>query len=347
MTTTRHVTSSIGNTPYPTIIKLGSEHGGSDADDNEIQCGRCDTPVDYCHCTALPIRPLTGINSERDVEALAAVVVEGFARTGNQPRPDLVVHDLTQDDEETAISLSTAEEDEGMPVHVEVRDGGGVGGVTDCQGRIPQDRHRHDPPRPMQCPTHNAVSPPPSGFDCNVGHNYVPFKIPTLSGHGVAMAKWVRIRMGTNPTVEGCMQKGGPVYLGDVHAAPDFDHGDAPDYSHEQHCHLLSNYSRHHEVDDALKHIGDKSLIAEVARFRGTMNALERLQQEIRDRKDQLYCISNDNRKCVRRLEWAHALQRVFEEEETANGLRLVTPWVVERRHQERERRELERGHSG
>ena len=40
------------------------------------------------------------------------------------------------------------------------------------------------------------------------------------------------MRMGTNPTVEGCMQKGGPVYLGDVHTAPDFDHGDAPDYSH-------------------------------------------------------------------------------------------------------------------
>ena len=81
--------------------------------------------------------------------------------------------------------------------------------------------------------------------------------------------------MGLNPTVEECMQKGGPVYLGDVHAAPDFDHGDAPDYSHEQRRHLLSNYSRRHEVDNALERIGDKSLIAEVARFRGTMDMLE------------------------------------------------------------------------
>ena len=153
--------------------------------------------------------------------------------------------------------------------------------------------------------------------------------------------------MGVNPTVEGCMQRGSPVYLGEVHAAPDFDHGDAPDYSHEQRRHLLSNYSRRHEVDDALERIGDKSLIAEVARFRGTMDTLERLQQEIRDRKDRLYCVGNDNRKCVRRLERAHVLQRVFEEEETANGLRLVTPWVVERRRQERERHELERGRSG
>ena len=53
--TTRHVASSIGNTPYPTIIKLGSEYGGSDDGDNEIQCGRCDAPVDYCHCAPLPV----------------------------------------------------------------------------------------------------------------------------------------------------------------------------------------------------------------------------------------------------------------------------------------------------
>ena len=104
---------------------------------------------------------------------------------------------------------------------------------------------------------------------------------------------------------------------------------------------------RRHEVDNALERIGDKSLIAEVARFRGTMDTLERLQQEIRDREDQLYCIGNDNRKCVRRLEWAHVLQRVFKEEEVANGLRLVTPWVVERRRQEREHRDRERGRSG
>ena len=153
--------------------------------------------------------------------------------------------------------------------------------------------------------------------------------------------------MGENPTVEGCMQKGGPVYLGDVHAAPDFDHGDAPDYSHEQRRHLLSNYAGRHDVDDALESIGDKSLIAKVARFRRTMDALEHLQREIREREDQLYCIGNDNCKCVCRLERAHALRHIFEEEEVANGLRLITPWVVERRRQEREHQDREHGRSG
>ena len=153
--------------------------------------------------------------------------------------------------------------------------------------------------------------------------------------------------MGVNPTVEGCMQKGGLVYLGDVHTAPDFDHGAVPDYSHEQRRHLLSNYAKRHKVDDVLECIRDKSLIAEVARFRGTMDVLEHLQQEIREREDQLYCVGNDNHKCIHCLERAHVLQRVFEEEEVANGLRLVTPWVVERQRQAREREDRERGRSG
>ena len=131
---------------------------------------------------------------------------------------------------------------------------------------------------------------------------------------------------------------GGPVYLGEVHATPDFDHGDVPQYVHEQRHHLLSNYAQRHEVDEALELIGDKSLLAEVAHFRGTMDVLERLQREIREHEEQLYCIGNDNRKCIHRLERAQVLAWVFEEEEVANGLRLITPWVVERRCQEQER---------
>jgi hypothetical protein len=55
--------------------------------------------------------------------------------------------------------------------------------------------------------------------------------------------------------------------------------------------------------------------------------------------------VGNDNRKCVRRLERAHALERIFTEEEVYNGLWVITPWVVERRRQAREDSE-ERGRS-
>jgi hypothetical protein len=109
-----------------------------------------------------------------------------------------------------------------------------------------------------------SLSPTPDGFVRNCGQNYVPLRIPTTNGRGVATAKWVKVRMGVNPVVWGRMYKGGVVYQGDVHAAPDHDHGPTPDYTNEQLLRLHSNYRLHHEVDEALVQIGDQSLIAEV-----------------------------------------------------------------------------------
>lgn len=60
------------------------------------------------------------------------------------------------------------------------------------------------------------------------------------------------------------------------------------------------------------------------------MDEIDRLLKEIREHEDQLYCMGNNNRKCVHRLECAHMLRQVFKEEETTNGLWIVTLWVVE-----------------
>jgi hypothetical protein len=123
------------------------------------------------------------------------------------------------------------------------------------------------------------------------------------------------------------MYKGGVVYQGDVHAAPDHDHGPTPDYNNEQLLHLRSDYQLCHEVDEALEQIGDKSLNTEVARFRGTMDGIQWIQKEIRDKEDKLYCLTNTNHKSVGRLAEAHALMRIAEEEMISNGLMIITPW--------------------
>jgi hypothetical protein len=136
--------------------------------------------------------------------------------------------------------------------------------------------------------------------------------------------------MGVNPVAWGCMYKGGVVYQGDVHAAPDRNHGPTPDYTNEQLLRLRSDYWLHHEVDEALEQIGDKSLSVEVARFRGTMDRIQQIQKEIWDKEDELYCLANTNRKSVGRLAEAHALARIAEEEMISNGLMVITPWVME-----------------
>jgi hypothetical protein len=185
-------------------------------------------------------------------------------------------------------------------------------------------------PGTPQRATRHSLSPTPDGFVHNRGQNYVPFRIPTTNGHGVVMAKWVKVRMGLSPVVWGCMYKGGVVYQGDVHAAPDHDHGPTPDYTNEQLLRLHSDYRLRHEVNKALMQIGDQSLAAEVVRYRSMMDGIQRIQREIREKEDELYCLANTNRKSVGRLAAAHALVRIAEEEMISNGLMVITPWVME-----------------
>jgi hypothetical protein len=206
-----------------------------------------------------------------------------------------------------------------------------MGREADEGGRVQAHRHRMYAPGTPQCATHHSLSPTPDGFVRNRGQNYVPLRIPTTNGQGVATAKWVKVRMGVNPVVWGCMYKGGVVYQGDVHAAPDHDHGPTPDYTNEQLLCLRSDYRLWHEVDEALIQIGDQSLIAEVTRYRSTMDGVQQIQKEIHEKEDELYCLANTNRKSVGRLAEAHALVCIAEEEMISNGLMVITLWVMER----------------
>jgi hypothetical protein len=286
---------SAGNTPYPNAAILFES---SDDEDNDIKCGRCDNPVAYCHCSPTMLPPRINIDEE-------------------------------EDNEEAKVSLAETSDKENRPV--EVRVSRGMGGEADAGRGVQAHRHRMYAPGTPQCMTRRSLSPTPDGFVRNHRQNYVPLRIPTTNGRGVATAKWVKVRMGVNPVVWGCMYRGGVVYQGDVHAAPDHDHGPTPDYTNEQLLRLHSDYRLCHEVDEALVQIGDQSLIAEVARYRNTMDGIQRIQKEIREKEDELYCLANTNRKSVGRLAGVHALMRIAEEEMISNGLMIITPWVMER----------------
>jgi hypothetical protein len=200
------VSQSAGNTPYPNAAIL-FESG--DDEDNDIKCGRCDNPISYCHCSPTMLPPRINVNKE-------------------------------EDDEEAKVPAVEDSDKENRPVEVCV--GRGVGGKADEGGGVQAHRRQMYAPGTPQCATCRSLSPTPDGFVCNHGQNYVPLHIPVTSGRGVAMAKWVKIRMGVNPTAWGCMYKGGVVYQGDVHVSPIHDHGTTPDYNNEQLLRLRSDY---------------------------------------------------------------------------------------------------------
>jgi hypothetical protein len=285
---------SASNTPYPNATILFES---SDNEDNDIKCGRCDNPVAYCHCSPTMLPPRINIDEEEDYK-------------------------------EAKVSLAEASDKENQPVEVHVSRG--MGGEANVGGGVQAHRRRMYAPGTPQRATRHSLSPTPDGFVRNHRQNYVPLRIPTTNRRGVAVTKWVKVCMGVNPTAWGCMYKGGVVYQGDIHAAPDHDHGPTPDYTNEQLLHICSDYRLRHEVDKALVQISDQLLTAEVARYRSTMDGIQRIQREIRNKEDKLYCLANTNHKSVGRLAEAHALTCIAEEEMISNGLMIITPWVME-----------------
>jgi hypothetical protein len=197
---------SAGNTPNPNAAILFES--GNDEDDN-IKCGQCENPIAYCHCSPTMLPPRINVDEE-----------EG--------------------DEETPVSPAKTSDKENKLV--EVRVSRGMGEETNDGGRVQVHHRRMYAPGTPQRLARHSLSPTPDGFICNWGPNYIPLRIPTTSGQGVAPAKWVKVRMGVNPTAWGCMYKGGVVYQGDVHVAPDRDHGPTPDYNNEQLLRLRSDY---------------------------------------------------------------------------------------------------------
>jgi hypothetical protein len=286
---------SAGNTPYPNTAIL-FESG--DDEDNDIKCGRCENPIAYCHCSPTMLPPCINVDEE-------------------------------EDDEETLVSPTETANNKSRLV--EVRVGRGMEGETNHGGRVQAHRQRMYAPGTLQRPARRSLSPTPEGFVRNRGLNYIPFHIPTVNGRWRRPSQVGPTTYGMNPTVWGCVYKGGVVYQGDVHTAPDHDHGPMPDYTNEQLLHVRSDYRLHHEVDEALVQIGDQSLTTEVARFRNMMDGMQQIQKEICEKEDELYCLANTNHKSVGRLAEAHALVRIAEEEMISNGLMIITPWVMER----------------
>jgi hypothetical protein len=60
-------------TPYPTIITLGSEHGGSEYGDADIQCGKCEAPINYCHCDLPMLPPQAASELDDDIQLLTPI----------------------------------------------------------------------------------------------------------------------------------------------------------------------------------------------------------------------------------------------------------------------------------
>jgi hypothetical protein len=135
-----------------------------------------------------------------------------------------------------------------------------------------------------------------------------------------------------NPFVEGRLSLDGPTYHSEIHAQAIHDVNVPPPLITADILRLLhTDYMGHDRVDEALSEIGDRSLIAEVSRYRHLERKRKSFQESITRLEDQLFTVDVELCMCVSRLEAARAMVRIQGEMQRNQQVFRLSPWSVER----------------
>jgi hypothetical protein len=128
------------------------------------------------------------------------------------------------------------------------------------------------------------------------------------------------------------MSMQGPVYRGEIHAAPVNDtETPAVELTAERIRILGDEYRYRAVVDEAVDKTGDQSLKAEVRRYRGLKVKVAGFQEQIRRIEDQLFAVQMDQCANWDRLQDARVYERVNEEVHRDQRIHPLTAWSVER----------------
>jgi hypothetical protein len=177
-----------------------------------------------------------------------------------------------------------------------------------------------------------VVSPVPAGFEHNRGPAYIPFCIRNEHG-GETPARYIRAHLDApNPFVEGRLSLNGPTYHSEIHAASIVDVDVPPPLITADILRLLdTNYMGCDRVDEAIGELGDRSLRAEVNRYRRLERKCKSFQESIRRLEDQMFTTDVERRMCVSRLEGARAMVRIQGAMQDNRQAFRLSPWSLER----------------
>jgi hypothetical protein len=84
-------------------------------------------------------------------------------------------------------------------------------------------------------------------------------------------------------------------------------------------------------VDEAIGELGDRSLRAEVNRYRRLERKRKSFQESIRRLEDQMFTTDVERRMCISRLELARAMVRIQSAMQDNRQAFRLSPWLLER----------------
>jgi hypothetical protein len=212
------------------------------------------------------------------------------------------------------------------------------GGQNRGQGRggrprpVPDSRRPANPQQAQGVRPRRATSPVPAGFEHNRGPSFIPFRIHNKHG-GETPARYIRAHLNApNPFVEGRLSLNRPTYHSEIHTAAIHDLDIPPPPITADVLRLLdTDYMGHERVDEALGEIGDRSLQAEVNRYRQLARKCKSFEESIRRLEDQMFTTDVERRMCVSRLEAARAMVRIQHEMWDNRQVFCLSPWSLER----------------
>ena len=161
----------------------------------------------------------------------------------------------------------------------------------------------------------------------NHGPQYVPFHIVNRDGVMVP-AKYIKVKMTNDPYAYGMLTSSGEVYKGLIHAAPVLDITHVPRLGADDLDSLRFDYEDASRVDNALARVGDKSLCAEVHRFRSIKKQFAELEAQMKTLESEMWGLQTRQRQCVSWLEKADVLRHI--DYERGQDIRIVPSWAWE-----------------
>ena len=163
----------------------------------------------------------------------------------------------------------------------------------------------------------NRTSPP--GFIPNKGADFVDFFITTPDGI-TQQAAYVKVIFGIMPIVMGIVNDSDKVFTKPLYADPVWPFTRRPIYTPEELVTLEHGYVGRADLDRCVETLRDKSLEAEIHRYRMLREETVQLNTRIRELEAVWGTMDAARLGCVRRLEMADTLARIEDVREHTLG---------------------------
>ena len=117
--------------------------------------------------------------------------------------------------------------------------------------------------------------------------------------------------MAADPFVLGICKDDPRQFGQPVYATPDYDRSEMPIYTYDELLTLQAPEESEEVMAEAIKRINDRTLAAELHRYRCLCQGYEAADSEVNRRIELKYCIAAERARCITRLQMANAHERL------------------------------------